>query len=319
MSLGKRRSKGTTPRSNLSPGKSCEQDQRSPPRKEALRKLDLSVEGMQGPSMSRRALVVLATYRQLPSLRLVLRGYLRQTIDDFALTVADDGSPPDVAAFLESIRPAFEARGIPFQHVWHEDQGFRKCAILNEAIRQSHGEPLLVFSDGDCIPPAHFVARHLEAHEPRSFHVGGVYRLTEEASAAIDEAAVDAGRFESLGTSIDLRWLRKRRRQSTWGTLLRRRNRPKINGLDFAIDRDLFEAINGFDERFETYYIGEDTDLRDRAMRSRPRPRVKNLYLVNDVYHLWHPSTPQTREASLEYYRQERPVRCGRGLARADG
>ncbi|HIG04401.1 MAG TPA: hypothetical protein EYQ08_01515 [Planctomycetes bacterium] len=68
-------------------------------------------------------------------------------------------------------------------------------------------------------------------------------------------------------------------------TLLRLKNRPKVLGLNMAMDRALFEDLNGFDEKFVGYGL-EDSDLRDRAMRRSPRPRVVNLYGEKDVYHL---------------------------------
>jgi len=111
-----------------------------------------------------RARVVVTTYEQLPHLRLVLRGYLRQTVRDFSLVVADDGSGPETRSFLREFAAEAASRGIPFEHCWQEDRGFRRARIQNEAARRGGDEDLLVFSDGDCIPPAHFVERHLSAH-----------------------------------------------------------------------------------------------------------------------------------------------------------
>ncbi len=259
--------------------------------------------------------VILATYNQEQFLRRTVRGYLRQTRPDFHLTVADDGSGDGTAAFLQEIAPAFAERGVGFSHVRHEDDGFRKCRILNEALRRGPDAGLFIFSDGDCIPPAGFVERHLAVHEPMSFHVGGAWRLTQEQSAGVDEAAVDAGTFESLRTEKSARDIRKKRRQSIWGTRVGRRNRPKILGLNFALDRGLLEALNGFDERFASWGLGEDSDVRDRAMRLRPKPRVKVLYGTNDVFHLWHPENAGSKRAeSRRYYDTPRPIRCELGL-----
>lgn len=264
--------------------------------------------------MPQRARVILTTYNNLPHLRRALRGYLRQTTHDFALTVADDGSTPETGAWLKDFALEAKAAGVSVQHVWHEDRGFRRAAISNEGVRQAEDEALLILSDGDCIPPAHFVERHIAAYEPRSFHVAGAYRLTREVSEALTEADVDAGRHEILGTDRDLKALGRRRRKSFWGTWLRRRNRPKVFGLNIGIDRALFEAINGYDERFNRWGL-EDSDLRDRVMRLRPRPRVKNLYLQNDVYHLWHPPNAAPR-AENPLYRSQQPIRCEQGLIR---
>ncbi len=267
--------------------------------------------------MPRPVRIIVAAYNQLPHLRRALRGYLRQTYRAFALTVADDGSRPDTAAWLAEFAAECARHDLPLTHVWHEDRGFRKNRILNEAVRRSEGEPLLVFSDGDCIPPARFVERHVRAHEPGSFHVGGAVRLTRDVSEALTEADVDAGRYEGLEGPADLKDLRRRHRKSRWGTWLRRPHRPKVLGLNMAIDRALFEAVNGFDERFEAWGVGEDSDLRDRVMRRRPRPRVKNLYLTNWVYHLWHPTAAGLGRAVHDaYYRSARPVRCEEGLER---
>ncbi|MFV1959197.1 MAG: glycosyltransferase [Planctomycetota bacterium] len=263
--------------------------------------------------MAPRARVVVATYEQLPLLRRALRGYLRQTTNDFSLVVADDGSGAETRAFLQAFAREAAARDIPFEHVWHEDDGFRKTLILNEAVRRGKGEELLLFSDGDCIPPARFVEAHLAVHEPHSFHVGGAVRLDEETSARLTEEDVDAGRFETLITDRDRADLRRRARKSRWGTLLRRKNRPKVLGLNMAFDLGLFESLNGFDELFVGYGY-EDSDLRDRAMRHRPRPRVEVLYGTMDVFHLWHPRRAGGREPNRAYYALRRPVRCERGL-----
>lgn len=264
--------------------------------------------------MGPRARVVLATYNQAEFLPRVLLGYLRQTSTDFCLAIADDGSGPEARGVIEEFWPEFEAKSIGFEHIWHEDTGWHKNAIMNEAVRREGDEALLIFSDGDCIPPAHFVARHIEAHESWSFHVAGCFRLSEAASLSVSEAKVEAGTFETLGSPEDFRTLEKKKRQSRWGTLVQRRNRPKIIGLNMAVDRELFESINGFDEVFAWPYFGEDSDLRDRLMRQRPRPKVKVLYTRNDVFHLHHPTTPVRREDNREYYRRKRPVRCVKGL-----
>lgn len=265
-------------------------------------------------SMLPSARVIITAYNNVPALRIALRGYLRQTTQDFGITMADDGSGPETRAFLREFGAEASAHGIPFDTVWHEDLGFRRAAISNAAVRRTQGERLLIFVDGDCIPPAHFVARHLGVHEPWSFHVGGAYRLSRTVSSSITESDVDAGRFESLGGPEHMRQLLRLRRKSFWGTLFRRRRRPKVLGLNFAMDRALFFALNGYDERFTEYGM-EDTDLGDRAMRLRPRARVKNLYLECDVYHLWHPQHAGGRSRGLAiYHRYPHPPRCELGL-----
>jgi predicted glycosyltransferase involved in capsule biosynthesis len=247
---------------------------------------------------------------------MALRGYLRQSCFDFKLIVADDGSRSDVRDWIQQFSGEAETMGIEVEHVWHEDHGFRKTIIINEAVRQSGDTPLLIFADGDCIPPSHFVEKHLEAHEASSFQVGGVYRLSQEVSEQISERDIDAGNYEKLVTEEHRNDMKRRWKKSYWGTLLRLKNRPKIFGGNFGMDRQLYENLNGYDERFTGWGL-EDSDLRDRAMRLRPRPIVKNLYGSNDVFHLWHPENDSIKRRQLPtwgYYQQRRPVRCETGL-----
>lgn len=265
--------------------------------------------------MPQRARVIVTTYNRLDYLRLALCGYLRQTTRDFNLVVADDGSGPQIGEFVRSFAGPAADHGITVEHVWIEDRGYRRAMVVNEAVRRGRGEALIVFTDSDCIPPADFVEKHLLAHESMSFQPGGVVFLSEAASIALTEADVDAGRHETLTTARDRRDLRHRARKSRWGMLLRRKNRPKVFGANLAVDAGLFELLNGFDERFVGYGF-EDSDLRDRMMRLRPRPPVKILHGMNDVFHVWHERVKDRREPNRPYYRLERPVRCVEGLVR---
>ena len=265
------------------------------------------------------ASVMISAYNNGSALRLSLLGYLRQECKDFNIFIADDGSSPDLAETILPIVDELKSAGIDVDHVWHEDNGFRKNTILNEALRRCPDSNLLIFTDGDCIPPCTFVGTHIHHHCPRSFHVAGAYRLSETATIALDEEMIRSGIFESLREQDQIRDLRRRHRKSKWGTLFRRRHRPKILGLNMAFDRSLFEEINGFDERFIGWGLGEDSDLRDRVMRLRQRPIVRNLYTVNDVFHQWPPVPPPKPRRELEtweYYCQKRPIRCAEGLSR---
>jgi glycosyltransferase involved in cell wall biosynthesis len=261
--------------------------------------------------VARAARVVVTTYNRLPLLRLALRGWRRQTVQDFALTVADDGSTAETGEFVRDF--AREA-SFPVEHVWWEKKGFRRAGILNEAVRRSEGEPLLLFTDGDCVPPARFLERHLAAHGPRTLAVGGAVYLDRQTTWKIGEEDVDEGAHERLGSLRERFANRKRGWKSRIGVWLGRPKRPKILGLNVGIDRGLFEELNGYDERFVGYGL-EDSDLRDRAMALRPKPDVRILYGKNDTVHLWHlPATTARKRPNVAYYETARPPRCEVGL-----
>lgn len=211
------------------------------------------------------ASVIVSTYNQPEWLQRVLLAYAGQDARDFELVVADDGSREDTRARIDALRPT-----LPYalKHVWHPDQGFRKCAILNRAIAAA-GADYLIFSDGDCLPRADFVAVHLAARAPRRFLSGGYFKLPRATSHAIgaDEVA--------RGAHADPAWLvahgvprdHKLWKLSARGWRARLLNaltpaRASWNGHNASGWRRDIEAVNGFDERMQ--YGGEDRELGER-------------------------------------------------------
>jgi glycosyltransferase involved in cell wall biosynthesis len=218
----------------------------------------LRIDGM-------RAAVIVSTYNSPRSLERVLWGYAGQTYQRFELIVADDGSSEETRKLIER----FASQSMPVHHVWHPDDGFRKCTILNRAIASTEAE-YLIFSDGDCIPRSDFVATHLTLREPGHFLSGGAVRLPPELSQHIQIDDVIAGRATDRrwlranglrrGLKVKLRLGRRPRVQHLWDRLTL--TRPTLNGNNTSAWRcDIVDA-NGFDERMG--YGGEDRELGER-------------------------------------------------------
>ena len=74
------------------------------------------------------------------------------------------------------------------RHVWHEDRGFEKAAILNRAIATSEAE-FLIFIDGDVLIAPGFIARHLELARPGRFSTGSLIRLDARGDGGGDAGA----------------------------------------------------------------------------------------------------------------------------------
>jgi glycosyltransferase involved in cell wall biosynthesis len=209
--------------------------------------------------------VLVATYNHPEWLEKVLWGLSAQTDRTFEAVVADDGSGPETAAVIERLATT---SGMRLRHVWHEDQGFRKCAILNQAVLAAQGE-YLVFLDGDCIPRHDFIAAHRELARPGRFLSGGALRLPLETSRQI-------GRDDILqGRAFRPSWLR--RHGVPWSRQLVRLGlgpaaarlfdaltptRPTFNGGNGSVWRRDAIAVNGFDERMA--YGGEDREFGER-------------------------------------------------------
>lgn len=210
-----------------------------------------------------RLSVIVTTYNNPHGLSLVLAGLGRQTIRDFELLLADDGSGAETKAVIDAF-----ARSAPFavRHVWHPDEGFRKCTILNKAILAAQGD-YLVFFDGDCVPPSYNLAAHLRLAQRNRYLAGGAVLLNTRASQRFTVESVARGDLERIG----LWWLQvdKPRRLLV----------NRLPGLRFLLDRNVkrppgwrggnsstfaehVHRVGGFDERF-TYGL-EDADFGHR-------------------------------------------------------
>ena len=107
--------------------------------------------------MTPKASVIIPVYNAVRHLELVLAGFSRQTFTEFELIVADDGSGPAMKQLVDEFaaRPSFAVK-----YVFQPDEGFRKCRILNSAVRMA-AAGYLVFSDGDCVPTETRAAKSL--------------------------------------------------------------------------------------------------------------------------------------------------------------
>jgi glycosyltransferase involved in cell wall biosynthesis len=220
-----------------------------------------------------RISVVLATYNSPAWLEKVLWGYATQSRRPDEIVIADDGSTQETLLTIERMKRAFH---LPLKHVWHEDNGFRKCEILNKAILASTGD-YLVFSDGDCIPRRDFLAVHAELSAPNRFLSGGLVRLPLELSQRIDADDVLSGRAWSAswlirsGLTPDKKCLLIAAPRSLAAAMDRLTpTRATWNGHNASGWRNDLLRVNGFDERMG--YGGEDRELGERLLNAGVRP-----------------------------------------------
>lgn len=217
--------------------------------------------------------VIISTFDSPAWLEKSLWGYRSQTHTDFEVVVADDGSGAETALVIERMRRTTKLR---IAHVWHRHEGFRKCRILNQAILEAQGG-YLIFSDGDCVPRADFVATHVALARHGQALSGGCIRLSHEASHALTEHDVFSGRCMRPA------WLRERS-AATARALVRLSvsagvagriadgltpTRPTFNGHNASVWREDALRVNGFDERMQ--YGGLDREFGDRLMNAGVR------------------------------------------------
>lgn len=212
--------------------------------------------------------VIISTYNSPEWLEKVLWGYQKQNFLDFELLVADDGSPYETADLIHSVQ-----KKAPFSlhHVWHKDQGFRKCEILNKAISASSNE-YLVFSDGDCIPRADFLAQHHSRMKINHFLSGGAIRFPLQLSKNITQENIRSQEvFDKswlIKSGLKIPYLKKLKLTQN-KSLSKTMNRITLTkatwngGNSSAWKKDIL-AVNGFDERMR--YGSEDREFGERMM-----------------------------------------------------
>jgi glycosyltransferase involved in cell wall biosynthesis len=253
-----------------------------------------------------RISLIISTYQNPAALDKVLKGIEAQTQRPEEILIADDGSGAPTRELIERWQASLKLK-----HVWHEDKGFRKTIILNRAVVAATGE-YIVLLDGDCLPHPEFIRDHAALAE-KDFWVQGRRCFVREEYVA---------EFSVNRTPVALWCLRNR--ITGWGKAFRlpfpviRRNKKHrgIIGCNMGFWREDLVAVNGFDEDYAGWGIGEDSDLGARLYHlGRPR---KFVYGWAVTYHLNHPQLSKTHVPdSLERLAQtiaSGKIRCQRGL-----
>ncbi|MFP4624157.1 MAG: glycosyltransferase [Gemmatimonadota bacterium] len=266
--------------------------------------------------MSVRVAVILSTYNNPEWLRKTLWGYARQRYPDFEVLVADDGSGSETRGVIEEAWARYPR--LELRHVWHRDTGYRKCVILNRATVAASAE-YLIFSDGDCIPRADFVATHARLAAPGTFLSGGAVRLPAPVSAVITEADVAAGRV------FDADWLAARGFEagrhrlrllegSALPTVLDALSptRATWNGNNASTWRRVVIRANGFEH--ELGYGGQDREFGERLANLGVMGKLVRYRAV--TVHLDH-GRPYKTEASIRRNRELRRRARSAGVVRA--
>jgi glycosyltransferase involved in cell wall biosynthesis len=218
---------------------------------------------MQTPEIS----IIISTYNAEAWLEKVLWSYEGQTFKNFEVLIADDGSTQLTFNMITKMQKLVS---FPIKHVWHKDNGFQKCVILNKAIQQCDANYILM-SDGDCIARKDFVEVHINYREKNYFLSGGYFKLPMSISKLITKKDI-------INTQcFNLKWLLAHGLKSSFknNKLTARGWKQNVlnaltpsnaswNGHNSSGWKSDILAVNGFDERMQ--YGGEDRELGERLM-----------------------------------------------------
>ena len=246
--------------------------------------------------MSIQPSVIITTYNKPRELELVLCGLAAQIVAPAEILVADDGSSPETAALIKKWSSQCDT---PIKHVWHEDRGFRKSKICNEAVKQARGN-YLIFLDGDSIPHPNWVGDHIVAARTNTVLCGRRVRLGPAVSDQIDLQFVRSGQltifsqrliFSALGGDTK-RYLLGIRLPTIVARCLHPTER-RLMGVNFSLDKKLLEKIGGIHEA-DGKRCREDAELEIQLISAG----VTRYPLINRaiVFHLYHPERAPNTE-----------------------
>ncbi|MBI4546847.1 MAG: glycosyltransferase [Ignavibacteriae bacterium] len=253
--------------------------------------------------MKKSLTLVVAVYNAVRYLELLFAALLRQSMNDFEVIVADDGSGPEIRKLIETVTPQ---SSFPIIHLWHEDAGFRKNVMLNKAINASQTD-YLVFIDGDCLPHRQFLHDHSQNRRPNSLLCGRRVNLSKDITDRLTLEDVRSGRYEKLSWALLFDGLLARstnledavRIENGFIRRLLHRNKARILGCNFSVEKKLLERINGFNEDYRAPGLGEDSDIAFRLALTGVQ--LMSLRYLAVLLHLYHPRTV-VEDANKELY-----------------
>jgi glycosyltransferase involved in cell wall biosynthesis len=253
--------------------------------------------------------VIISSYNQNKSLTEILSRLDDSDKNINEVIIADDGSDPSIELDSNDLT---KNRNLELYLVTHENKGFRKCKILNEAIKKANSEYIL-FIDGDCLPHKHFVRDHLSVAE-KGFFVQGrrcfiqeiqVQRLLDKKTTI--PRLILSRKVNGLLKAIRLPRPKIKRNTSMYGLL----------GCNLAVWREDLLSVNGFDEDYEGWGR-EDSDLGARLYNLGLQRKV--VYGRALVYHLNHPVNKrdnlQENDRKLNETIKSGKIRCANGIVK---
>jgi len=229
--------------------------------------------------------VIIAFYKNLPFLDLILSGLQRQTYDDFEVIIAEDDDAPATREYV-----AERSGQLPFdlKHVSQEDKGFRKNRILNTAVRAAGGD-FLVFLDGDCIPHHQWLKEYARAAEEGVAFFGRRVMVSQR----LTKKLLATGDRKLLSFYSHVRHGSERKEDGIYLPFFRKSSKNNgIWGCNWGILKKHIIEVNGYDEDYVSAGVGEDVDIEWRLLAKGIKLRsMKHRAIVYHLYHAAHYST----------------------------
>jgi len=268
-----------------------------------------------------KASVIIAVYKDIESLNLMIEALKKQTYKNFEVIVAEDNNSKEMRDYIESITD------LEVKHTYQEDLGVRKSSSQNNGILKSSGE-YLIFLDGDIIPYTTFVAGHISLAKKGCVLAGRRVNLNAKLSKRFREGSLSPQKLEKsyFTTGFELMFDREARYEQgiyiapdsfIYKTFLAKRKRhTSLIGCNFSCFRDDMIAINGFDESYGESSLSDDVDL-DWRFRAYGLKLISCKNVAN-TFHLHHKkqNNPTSKECRDRFNQNKKDKKyiCEKGL-----
>ena len=250
--------------------------------------------------------VIVTLYNRLEYARNMILSLINQTLMIDELIFADDGSKEDVADVIKDLiaKCPFEIKC-----VYQEDIGFRLARSRNNGARTATGE-LLIFLDQDVIMPDDFIEKIYNARKKKrivfSRGVLSYERQKEKIQMDLNQGK-NFSKIYKFVTSRQKSEIKKFvKRDILYRVLYKLKLRTrgaKIVGLIFALYKEDYIAINGFDDNYKGWGK-EDDDFGNRFFKygGETYPILFEKFPI----HMYHPSADSKKDSLNEEYYQKR-------------
>lgn len=223
--------------------------------------------------------LIISTYNRYDFLYLVLKSINNQSFKNFEVIIAEDCEKVEMKKNIKEWKKEFS---FEIKHVSQEDIGFRKCKILNKAVKIAKEK--IVIIDGDCILHYKFLENYNKYFQ-KGYDI--IFGRRCEMSKKLTEKLLNEKRVKvSLAELIfpySKAWT-----ECIYFPLITKTKKRKLNllGSNMGFTKDAIMKINGFNEKYQYPGVGEDTDLEWRFSSIN----IRYIALKNTVieYHLWH-------------------------------
>jgi len=265
--------------------------------------------------------IIIAVYKDIESLDLIIRALKKQTYKNFEVVVAEDNNSIEMKNYVASIE------GLDVKHTYQEDKGVRKSRSQNNGILASSGE-YLIFLDGDIFPYSTFVQGYVDLAQKDRVLAGRRVNLNAELTKKFREKSLSSYTLEKFYFLFGFSLMFDRNARFEQGIhidansfiykkfMANRKRNTSLIGCNFSCYKEAMITINGFDESYGESSLPDDMDLDWRFQAYGLK--LHSCKNVANTFHLYHKKqdnpTSQEQWNRFNKNKDEKKYVCERGL-----